>query len=323
MLPRRRSATCTINNNDQPAHLTLVKTVTNDNGGTAAADGVDADGDRADHDHRGHRVGGGDQRAGRAPAPTRCPSRVARPATPPAPGRAPAGTLTGSSAGRCRSGAVGDLHDQQQRPAGAADPGQGRRRRSVGLRARCRRTGPSPRPRRPSPVRRWSGNGDPRAGGVNAGQVFAGVVHAVRDRAGRVHARHRGSAGRRDHRHLGGGARPAATSLHDHQHRDHADAHPGQGRRQRRPPGRRPRRPPGPSRRPARRRSAARTGRSDRHRRARAGRAPTTLSESGPPGYTASVWICTGGAVRDATSVTLTEGRTPPARSPTPRSRRR
>ena len=27
--------TCTINNNDQPAHLTLVKTVTNDNGGTA------------------------------------------------------------------------------------------------------------------------------------------------------------------------------------------------------------------------------------------------------------------------------------------------
>ncbi len=29
------SATCTINNNDQPAHLTLVKTVTNDNGGAA------------------------------------------------------------------------------------------------------------------------------------------------------------------------------------------------------------------------------------------------------------------------------------------------
>ena len=28
-------ATCTINNNDQAAHLTLVKTVTNDNGGTA------------------------------------------------------------------------------------------------------------------------------------------------------------------------------------------------------------------------------------------------------------------------------------------------
>ena len=35
MLPLDTSATCTINNNDQPAHLTLVKTVTNDNGGTA------------------------------------------------------------------------------------------------------------------------------------------------------------------------------------------------------------------------------------------------------------------------------------------------
>ena len=32
---RGQNATCTINNNDQPATLTLVKTVTNDNGGTA------------------------------------------------------------------------------------------------------------------------------------------------------------------------------------------------------------------------------------------------------------------------------------------------
>jgi hypothetical protein len=32
-----QSATCTINNDDQTAHLTLVKTVTNDNGGTATA----------------------------------------------------------------------------------------------------------------------------------------------------------------------------------------------------------------------------------------------------------------------------------------------
>ena len=36
VLPLNSSATCTIDNNDQPAHLTLVKTVTNDNGGTAA-----------------------------------------------------------------------------------------------------------------------------------------------------------------------------------------------------------------------------------------------------------------------------------------------
>ncbi len=36
VLPLGVSATCTINNNDQAAHLTLVKTVTNDNGGTGA-----------------------------------------------------------------------------------------------------------------------------------------------------------------------------------------------------------------------------------------------------------------------------------------------
>src|SRR5262249_29634262 len=35
VLTSGQSATCTINNNDQAAHLKLVKTVTNDNGGTA------------------------------------------------------------------------------------------------------------------------------------------------------------------------------------------------------------------------------------------------------------------------------------------------
>ena len=35
VLPVGTSATCTINNNDQAAHLTLIKTVTNDSGGTA------------------------------------------------------------------------------------------------------------------------------------------------------------------------------------------------------------------------------------------------------------------------------------------------
>ncbi len=37
VLPNGANATCTINNNDNAAHLTLVKTVTNDNGGTAKA----------------------------------------------------------------------------------------------------------------------------------------------------------------------------------------------------------------------------------------------------------------------------------------------
>ena len=42
------SATCTIVNDDIPATLTLVKEVTNDDGGTAAADRVDVDRDRSD-----------------------------------------------------------------------------------------------------------------------------------------------------------------------------------------------------------------------------------------------------------------------------------
>ena len=39
-----QNATCTITNTAQPPHLTLVKTVTNDNGGTRPADRLDADG---------------------------------------------------------------------------------------------------------------------------------------------------------------------------------------------------------------------------------------------------------------------------------------
>ena len=45
-----QSATCTITNNDQPAQLTLIKTVTNDNGGTATPNGVDVERGRADAD---------------------------------------------------------------------------------------------------------------------------------------------------------------------------------------------------------------------------------------------------------------------------------
>ena len=33
-----------------------------------------------------------------------------------------------------------------------------------------------------------------------------------------------------------------------------------------------------------------------------------TLTESGPTGYTASAWVCTGGAASTASSVTLSEG---------------
>ena len=121
------NATCTINNNDQPATLTLVKTVTNDNGGTAC----------------------------RPPGPSRRPARRRSPARPgrarsptprstPAPTRSresggpagytagawscTAGTLTGAIA-RPAERRERDLHDQQRRPARHADPGQDRHQR--------------------------------------------------------------------------------------------------------------------------------------------------------------------------------------------------
>ncbi len=55
------SATCTINNDDQPAQLTLVKTVTNDNGGTAVPTAWTLTRGRSDADLRGDRERGGDR----------------------------------------------------------------------------------------------------------------------------------------------------------------------------------------------------------------------------------------------------------------------
>ena len=59
-VPLGGNVTCTINNDDQPATLTLVKTVTNDNGGTAGADGVDAGCGRAHADLGNDWYRGGD-----------------------------------------------------------------------------------------------------------------------------------------------------------------------------------------------------------------------------------------------------------------------
>ena len=64
VLPLNTSATCTINNNDQAAHLTLVKTVTNDNGGTAVGHRLDPGRRGTDADHGHHRLGGGHECAG-------------------------------------------------------------------------------------------------------------------------------------------------------------------------------------------------------------------------------------------------------------------
>ena len=84
---------CTITNDDQPATLTLVKTVTNDNGGTAAPTAWTLTRRRPDADLGSHRQPGRHRRRRSTPAPTRCPSPAARPATPPAPGPATGGTL--------------------------------------------------------------------------------------------------------------------------------------------------------------------------------------------------------------------------------------
>ena len=116
---RCRSAanvTCTINNNDQPARLTLVKTVTNDNGGTAPPTAWTLAAAGPTTDLRRHRLGRGDQRRRSTPAPTHCPSPAARRL------RRRRLVLHRRHPDRLQPGARArgerNLHDQQQRPAG-------------------------------------------------------------------------------------------------------------------------------------------------------------------------------------------------------------
>ena len=123
MLPLGESATCTINNNDQAAQLTLVKTVTNDNGGTALPTAWTLGRGRSDADLRGDRVGAGDERAGRTRARYTLSESGGPAGYTAGAWSCTAGTLTGSIAG-VAAGRVGDVHDQQQRPAGAVDVGE-------------------------------------------------------------------------------------------------------------------------------------------------------------------------------------------------------
>ena len=122
VLPLNTSATCTINNNDQPATLTLVKTVTNDNGGTRGTHCLDLGRCRADADQRRHRVRPGHRRSGQlrhvhavgVGRAVRIHGRrlVVRWWHPD----------RGESGSDTRG--LGHLHDQQQRPAGHVDPRQ-------------------------------------------------------------------------------------------------------------------------------------------------------------------------------------------------------
>ncbi len=116
------SATCTINNNDIAAQLTLVKTVTNDNGGTALADRVDVARDGPTPIGGATGSARGDERAGE------CGKLRAVGVGGPAGYAASAwscvgGTQTGASIALAL-GRVGDVHDQQRRHGRAVDVGE-------------------------------------------------------------------------------------------------------------------------------------------------------------------------------------------------------
>ncbi len=146
-VPPGGDVTCTITNNDQPAQLTLVKAVVNDNGGTAVPADWTLSRRRPDRRSPARRQQPGRDRPDR---------ERRRPTTCPRPG--PAGYT--ASAWICVGGTLDrrhghrparrrrHLHHHQQRPAGPADPGQDghqrqRRHRGAGATGRC------PRPARP------------------------------------------------------------------------------------------------------------------------------------------------------------------------------
>ena len=122
VLPLGAVATCTINNNDQPAQSDAGQDGDQRQRRHRGADRVDVGRGRADADLRGDRVAGGDQRAGQRGHLHAV--RVGGPAGYTAGAwSCTAGTLTGSQSCVVPGGDV-DLHDQQQRPAGAADAGE-------------------------------------------------------------------------------------------------------------------------------------------------------------------------------------------------------
>ncbi len=113
-----QSATCTINNDDQPAHLTLVKTVTNDNGGTAVPTAwtLTRPGRRRSSGATGSAAVtncAGECRARYALSETGGPAGYTASAW-----SCVGGTQTGASIALAL-GQSRDVHDQQQRPAGA------------------------------------------------------------------------------------------------------------------------------------------------------------------------------------------------------------
>ena len=122
VLPNGVSATCTINNDDQAATLTLVKTVTNDNGGTAAADRWTLTATGPTTDHRRHRLTTVTNAPVNAGTYTLSESG-GRPGTPPGDWSCTAGHADRASA-RVAERRERDVHDQQRRSGRDADPGE-------------------------------------------------------------------------------------------------------------------------------------------------------------------------------------------------------
>ncbi len=218
------SATCTINNDDQPAHLTLVKTVTNGNGGTAVPTAWTLSATGPTTDLRYHRFDRSDERAGERrhlhPGRVRRPERLHREQLV-LHGRHPDRVLLGPAAEhQCH------LHHQQQRHQSEADTGQDRherqRRHGRGDRVDSRRS-------RPDEYQRRNGGSD-RHQRLGEGRH----VHAVRvGWPGRIHRRglvlYGGHTDRRQ-------PRPdprRERDLQDQQRRPAGHPQPGQGRQQR------------------------------------------------------------------------------------------
>ena len=154
-----------------------------------------------------------------------------------------------------------------------------------------------------------SGNGDPTsAGGVNAVAVRAGDYDLSESGPDGVHARHLGLPGRRREPDHGHGAGQRQRDLPDHQPGHRPSAHAGQGRRQRHHRGHRrcatdwTLSAGGPTPISGATGSASVTN-------ALVAVGTYTLSESGPPGYTAGAWSCVGGSAA-GNQVTLAEGQT-------------
>ena len=126
-LPLNGLATCTINNNDQPAHADPGQDGYQRQRWHRSADRLDAVRGRSDADHRHDRVRRRDQRPGERrhlhPSESGGPAGYTAGAW-----SCTGGTLTGASRWCCRW-AQRHLHHQQQRPAGPPHPGQDRDQR--------------------------------------------------------------------------------------------------------------------------------------------------------------------------------------------------